>query len=74
MPRNYKQLQEKITFDSTMELLREKFAEIVDHRRANRSFELPDILRSAFAMFSLKSPSLLSFEEQVVTWQCVEMG
>ena len=64
MPRNYKQLQEKITFDSTMELLREKFAEIVDHRRANRSFELPDVLRSAFAMFSLKSPSLLSFEEQ----------
>lgn len=64
MPRNYKNLQEKITFDSVMELLSEKFAEISDHRRVNRSIELPDILRSAFAMFSLKSSSLLSFEEQ----------
>jgi DDE family transposase len=64
MPRNYKNLQEKFTFDSVMELLSEKFAEISDHRRVNRSIELPDILRSAFAMFSLKSSSLLSFEEQ----------
>jgi hypothetical protein len=64
MPRNYKQLQGKITFDSVMELMSEKFAQISDHRRINRSIELPDILRSAFAMFSLKSASLLSFEEQ----------
>src|SRR5215510_7508885 len=64
MSRNYKNLQEKITFDSVMKLLSEKFAEIFDHRRVNRSIELPDILRSAFAMFSLKSASLLSFEEQ----------
>jgi hypothetical protein len=64
MPRNHKQIQEKITFDSTMEMLSEKFIEFFDHRRVNRSIELPDIMRSAFAMFSLKSPSLLSFEEQ----------
>src|SRR5438034_7950832 len=33
-------------------------------RSTNASYELADILRSAFAMFSLKSPSLLSFREQ----------
>jgi hypothetical protein len=64
MPRNYKIEQEKITFDAMMEILSDKFGQLPDQRRANRSYELPDILRSAFAMFSLKSPSLLSFEEQ----------
>src|SRR5262245_60234544 len=64
MPVNYKQLQEKITFDAMMEMLSEKFEQLPDLRRANRSYQLPDILRSAFAMFSLKSPSLLAFEEQ----------
>lgn len=47
-----------------MEMLSEEFAQLQDHRRANRSYRLADVLRSAFAMFSLKSPSLLSFKEQ----------
>lgn len=64
MPRNYKQLQEKITFDALMEMISEEFAQIPDHRRNNSTYSLPDVLRSAFAMFSLKSPSLLSFREQ----------
>lgn len=64
MPRNYKTLQEKITFDALMEMLSEEFAQLSDHRRANSSYGLADVLRSAFAMFSLKSPSLLSFKEQ----------
>jgi hypothetical protein len=63
MPRNYKRLQEKITFDDLMETLSEEFAQLPDHRRANSSYELADVLRSAFAMFSLKSPSLLAFKE-----------
>lgn len=44
--------------------LSDEFAQIPDHRRANTSYPLADLLRSAFAMFSLKSPSLLSFQEQ----------
>lgn len=64
MPRNYKQLQEKITFDALIEMLSEEFALIPDHRRHNSTYSLPDVLRAAFAMFSLKSPSLLSFREQ----------
>ena len=54
MPPNYKKLQEKITFEALMEMLNEEFAQLQDHRRANSSYELADVLRSAFAMFSLK--------------------
>src|SRR5262249_42048973 len=64
MPRNYKKRQEKLTFEALMEMVSEEFARLQDHRRTNSSYELADVLRSAFAMFSLKSPSLLSFREQ----------
>lgn len=64
MPRKYKKRQPLITFDTLMQTLSEEFAQLPDHRRANTSYELADVLRSAFAMFSLKSPSLLSFREQ----------
>jgi Transposase DDE domain len=64
MPRNYKKLQEKITFEALMEMVSEEFAQLQDQRRVNTSYDLADVLRSAFAMFSLKSPSLLSFKEQ----------
>jgi hypothetical protein len=47
-----------------MQTLSEAFARLPDHRRSNASYPLADVLRSAFAMFSLKSPSLLSFREQ----------
>ena len=64
MPRNYKERREKLTFEALMEMVSEEFARLQDHRRANSRYELADVLRSAFAMFSLKSPSLLSFREQ----------
>jgi hypothetical protein len=64
MPRNYKKRQPLITFDTLMQTLSEEFAQLPDHRRSNASYDLADIFRSAFAMFSLKSPSLLSFREQ----------
>lgn len=47
-----------------MQTLSQEFAQIPDHRRANTSYPLADLLRSAFAMFSLKAPSLLSFQQQ----------
>jgi hypothetical protein len=46
-----------------METMSEEFTQLPDHRRANSSYELVDVLRSAFAMFLLKSPSLLAFKE-----------
>jgi len=39
-----------------MQLLSTAFAQIADHRRINASYRLADLLRSAFAMFSLRSP------------------
>ncbi len=64
MPLSYQKRQQKLTFDHLMLTLSEAFARLPDHRRSNARYPLADILRSAFAMFSLKSPSLLSFREQ----------
>lgn len=64
MPPKYKKHQQQITFDTLMKTLSDKFANLPDHRRANATYDLADVLRSAFAMFSLKSPSLLSFRGQ----------
>ncbi len=64
MPRSYKKLQKLLTFDNLMTHLDQQLSRIADHRRANISYSLADVLKSAFAMFSLKSPSLLSFQEQ----------
>jgi len=64
MPKSFLKLQKRLTFDNLMRHLEQQFNRISDHRRANKSYSLPDVLKSAFAMFSLKSPSLLSFQEQ----------
>jgi Transposase DDE domain len=70
MPKSYHKRQQHLTFDHLMETLSQAFAQIPDHRRANASYSLADFLSSAFAMFSLKSPSLLSFEEQTQPERC----
>lgn len=64
MPKSYKKLQKLLTFDNLMSQLDRKFKDISDTRRSNTSYPLADIFKSGFAMFSLKSPSLLSFQEQ----------
>jgi hypothetical protein len=41
-----------------------EFESIPDHRVGNATkYVLADVLKSAFAMFSLKSPSLLDFKK-----------
>ena len=50
--------------DAQISELQELFSKVEDKRAKNSSHTLPDILMSGFAMFSLKHPSLLSFEEQ----------
>ena len=64
MPKSFLKLQKRLTFDNLIRHLQQQFNRISDHRRANKSYSLPDGLKSAFAMVSLKSPSLLSFQEQ----------
>ena len=54
-------------FDYLTKQLGQFFGQIKDHRRANASYMLIDVLKGAFAMFSLKSPSLLVFRQN---FQC----
>lgn len=58
--------QAKLQFDSLMTFLDEKFQPFPDHRARNTRYSLADALKAAFAMFSLKSPSLLAFKRQTV--------
>src|SRR5205823_5706666 len=66
MAKSYRQLQQKLTFDELMRELDAEFQNLPDHRASNARYELADALKSAFAMFSLKSPSLLDFKKQSV--------
>jgi Transposase DDE domain len=50
--------------DALFHLLRSGFAAIADHRSGTPDIALTDALMSAFALFSLKSPSLLAFDQE----------
>lgn len=54
-------------FDKLTKQLGHFWGSIKDHRRSNAHYSLSDILKGAFAMFSLKSPSLLVFRQN---FQC----
>lgn len=64
MLKNKNNKPKEITFEEMLERISAEFEQIPEHRAKNVSYKLGDLLRSAFAMFSLKSPSLLSFKEQ----------
>ncbi len=53
-----------LSADALFGLVRSGFATIPDHRSDDADIPLTDALMSAFAMFSLKSPSLLAFDTQ----------
>lgn len=55
-----------LSADALFRLVRSGFANIPDHRSAEVDISLTDALMSGFAMFSLKSPSLLAFDKQRV--------
>jgi hypothetical protein len=50
--------------DALFRLVRSGFDTIPDHRSLDTEISLTDALMSAFAMFSLKSPSLLAFDKE----------
>ena len=64
MRQTYQQLQQAVCLDTEIATLCTWFSSFTDKRAANRSFSLPDVLLSAYAMFALKYPSLLAFETQ----------
>src|SRR5437867_4040621 len=53
-----------LSADALFGLVRSGFATIPDDRLSDTDISLTDALMSAFAMFSLKSPSLLAFEKE----------
>ena len=58
-------LRKNLNADALFSLVRSGFEKIKDHRSNNTKISLADALMSGFAMFSLKDPSLLAFEERI---------
>ncbi len=69
MAKSYLQLPQNLKFDELMRFLDTQFQLLPDHRASNARYSLADVLKSAFAMFSLKCPSLLDFKKQSVPEQ-----
>jgi len=58
-------IREHLSASGLFTLVRSRFEKIADHRAAELvKISLADTLMSAFAMFSLKDPSLLAFDER----------
>jgi hypothetical protein len=53
-----------LSADALLRLVHNGFDHVPDHRPADTEITLTDALLSAFAMFSLKSPSLLAFDKE----------
>jgi hypothetical protein len=58
------QARKHLSADALLGLLRSGFADLTDHRSGKPDIALTDALMSAFALFSLKSPSLLAFDQE----------
>jgi hypothetical protein len=57
-------LRKHLSADALLSKLRSGFADIADHRSGEVDISLSDAVMSAFAMFSLKAPSLLAFDKE----------
>ena len=64
MKKSYEELRSSLTMDGLVKGIRGFFQEVPDHRASNAKYDLDDVLMSGFAMFNLKHPSLLDFEQQ----------
>ena len=60
----------ELSFDKIYKIVCAGFEQVIDHRAHNVSFSLRDMLKSGFAIFSLKSPSLLSFKNRTEIEDC----
>jgi hypothetical protein len=64
MNRSARKARKDISADSLIQLLRSRFDDFPDARAGQPEIPLGDALMSAFAMFSLKDPSLLAFDQR----------
>lgn len=60
----------ELSFDKVYKIVCAEFEQVIDHRAHNVSYSLSDMLKSGFAIFSLKSPSLLSFKNRTEIEDC----
>jgi hypothetical protein len=58
------QVRKHLSADALFHIVRSGFANIPDPRCADVDISLTETLMSAFAMFSLKAPSLLAFDKE----------
>jgi len=63
LPPEYRPLRKHLRFDALVRALSDRFATLPDSRR-NPTISVADACLAAFAMFSLKDPSLLAFEQR----------
>ena len=63
-PPGVRKVHKHLSADALYALLGQSFARIPDHRQHKPPIPLRDALLSAFAMFSLKDPSLLAFDHR----------
>jgi hypothetical protein len=57
-------VRKHLSADVLFHIVRSGFANLPDHRLDETEMALTDALMSAFAMFSLKAPSLLAFDKE----------
>ena len=63
-PPDSRKVRKHLSADALYALIGGGFARVPDPRRPNSSIPLADALLSAFALFSLKDPSLLAFDQR----------
>jgi len=63
-PPGTQKVRKQLSADALYALLGESFGRIPDHRQPRPPIPLRDALLSAFAMFSLKDPALLAFDQR----------
>ena len=64
IPSSPAKVRKDLSADSLINMVRNNFKQISDYRKGKTTISLCDALMSAFAMFSLKDPSLLAFDER----------
>jgi hypothetical protein len=57
-------VRKHLSADALFRLVHSGFASLPDHRLDDTEIALTDVLMAAFAMFSLKAPSLLAFDKE----------
>ncbi len=61
-PPRARKARKSLSADALHQLIHLGCKRIADPRNGNAAVSLPDAIMSAFAMFSLKDPSLLAFD------------